>query len=172
MSYNRRYDAPSWVAISTTVAATTLIATSGYAFYQLVQSYGWEGALSYIWEGDPHPSHVRDRIQTLEMTEKKLDKKEKVLSTLEECLERARLDSVDGSDAAHIRSLWEKNITAKDLKKELSFLSYDLDQVAAIVDDVKSGDQAEIKASKKTLSSRAVLLMERTDTLIEFFKSE
>ena len=154
---NRGYDPDRspW-ATAGALTATAVVATSGYCLFQLVQAYGWEGAVSYIWEGDPHPAHVRDRIHKLDSLEKTLGKKERVLTALEEGLERSRLDSVDGSDDAHVRQQWENNVTAKDLKKSLSLLSYDLDQCASGIDDVKSGDQAEIKARKKSLSTRAV----------------
>lgn len=176
MFNNRGYyhndSSPSWVSIATSVTATAVVATSSYWVYGLVTEYGWERALSYIWEGDPYPVQVRDRFHKLEQIRKTLNKKEKALAGLEEGLERARLDSVDGSDTAHVRQLWEKNITFKDLRTTLSLLSYDLDKLASGVDDVVSGDQAELKSKKKALSIRAVQMMERTDKLITFYKSE
>ena len=167
-SYNR-YDNP-WLSIATSVTATALVAATGYSVFQLVQAYGWEGALSYIWEGDPFPPHVRERMHTLEGIEKKLNKKEKSLSQMEECLERARLDSVDESAPSHIRSLWEKNY-AKDLRKALSLLSYDLDQIASSIDGVSSKEQVEIKSRKKALSTRCVKLMDRADVLMKVYKT-
>jgi hypothetical protein len=170
--YDRSYshNEPSWTTVATSLTASALIATT-YCVYQLVNEYGWEGTYYYVWDGDPHPPHLRDRMISLENIDNKLDKKEKVVSTLEEGLERASLDSVDGSDLAHIQKLWQKNVT-KDLRQTLNLLSYDLDELAAKVDQVIAGDVAEIKTKKKDLSTRAVQLMERADALIRVYKSE
>ena len=161
----------SWASIATSVTMIAVVSASSYWMYQLVGAYGWDGALRYIWEGDPNPQNVRERIDTLRMINRKLDQKQKSLSSLQEGLERARLDSVDGSSTDEIRKLWEKNIPDKDLRQKLALISYDLDQLAAKIDGVTAGDEDKIKQTKKTMSSRVVKLMEGADSLITAFNS-
>lgn len=125
--------------------------------------------MSYIWEGDPHPCYIRERKLALQSIAKKLDRKEKTLSDMEEGLERASLDSVDGAHARALRKMWEQNVQGGDLRKSLALLSTDLDQLASQIDQVISTE--EIKGEKKKLSTRVVRMMERTDVLISFFNN-
>ena len=161
-----------WTGIATSVASAAVVGTSSFFIYQLVKAHGWAGTLRYIWEGDPEPRHLRDRVRTLRLVEKKLQRIEKAISSLEEGLERARLDSVDGSEASHINDLWLSTIPDKDLRQKLALISYDLDQHAAKIDHVSAGDVDGIKARKKTLSTLSVMLMERADALISVYKEE
>jgi hypothetical protein len=164
--HHHGYETPSWSALASSIAVLTLVVGSSYWTYQLVNSYGWEGSLRYIWDGDPEPQRLRDRKGTLLKVEKKLNRITTVLSSLEEGLERARLDSVDGLDPSHIRELWAHNVPNKDLRQNLALLSYDLDQIASTIDQIVSSGEENIKAIKKTLSSRVVELMGRADLLI------
>jgi hypothetical protein len=157
----------SWVTTITAVTATAVISTSLFLLYPVVRDYGWKGAFTYIWEGDPHPFHIRERKQTLESITIKLERKEKTLSAMEEGLERASLDSIDGANSRILRQMWEQNVPGRDLRKSLALLSHDLDQLAAQIDQVISTE--EIRSTKKEMSTRVVRMMERTDTLISFY---
>lgn len=151
-------------------AIGTILAGAVYLFVPLVSEYGWEGALRYIWEGDAFPHHIRKYLDSLEDGEASLDAAGKTLTELEEGLERARLDSVDGSEASSILPLWEKNIFRMDLRKQLAKLSYDLDNIAANLDNIISEELGDVKIKKKKLSKQVVQYMERADCLIQFFE--
>ena len=157
----------SWLTPLTVVTATAVISTSLFWLYPVVQEHGWNGVLSYVWEGDPHPPHIRERKHTLKSIAAKLERKEKTLSGMEEGLERASLDSIDGAHSRILRKMWEENIPGRDLRKSLALLSHDLDQLAAQIDQVISTE--EIRNKKKEMSNRVVRMMERTDVLISFY---
>jgi hypothetical protein len=161
----------SWIAIASATTTVAVLGLSSFWFYQLVQNYGFDGALRFLWEGDPNPEHIRDHVRTLNTAAKALNTQQKTISVFEEGLERARLDTIDDSDASSILVLWRKNLPSSllDLRKHLAKLSYDLDRLAATVDQVPTDE--EIRQQKKQLSKRVVFLMERADALIAFFKS-
>ena len=156
------------------VTASAFVLISGglaIGFAQLVSRYGWNGALNYVWEGDPYPN-LRDHLNALNRVEKTLDKEDRQLNRLEEALERARLDSIDDAAAdndASIHAQWEANVK-KDLHKQLARLSYDLDRWAAQIDEIPGIEQGNVnlKLQKKSLSTKVVRLMERADVLIAF----
>lgn len=160
----------SWSATTTltAVTATALISTSILWLYPVLHEYGWKGLVSYVWEGDPHPPHIRQHKLVLQSIATKLNRKEKTLSDIEEGLERASLDSVDGAHARVLRNMWERNVPGRDLRKSLALLSHDLDQLAAQIDQVVVSIE-EIRGTKKELSSRVVRMMERADVLISFY---
>ena len=57
-----------------------------------------EGALNYIWEGDPYP-HIRQYLDALASISKQLSDEKLKIYMLQEALEWARLDSVnDGGE--------------------------------------------------------------------------
>ena len=178
-------------------AATSAAAVASYWVYQSVSSYGWEGTLRYIWEGDPYIPRVREYIEILESCESSKIRQEELIWNIEECLERARLDSVD--DDTHtaestpstatattvttkeVVRLWVKNFSpiGGDLVRKLAQLSHSLDSLAAQVDSilVSTEDAADnsrtwidIKKRKKLLSKQLVLAMERTDALMAAYK--
>jgi len=152
--------------------AAVLIGASAYWIYQSVTAYGWEGTLRLIWEGDPYPNRVRGYLDILEDVEKLLDKENTMISSLEEGLERAKLDSIHNEDPSAILRLWESNMAGLlDLQKQLGQLSYDLDKWASKVDSVPGEDEADVRKKKRKLSKRVVRLMERTDLLIKFYDS-
>lgn len=157
----------TWATTLTVVTATAVVSTSVVWLYPVVREYGWKGVLSYIWEGDPHPPHIRERKHALKSIVTKLERKEKTLSGMEEGLERASLDSIDGAHSRILRKMWEQNVPGRDLRKSLALLSHDLDQLAAQIDQVISTE--EIRSKKKEMSNRVVQMMERADVLISFY---
>jgi hypothetical protein len=152
------------------IAAFAFAGLSSYGCYRLVRRYGWEGALRYIWEGDPLPHDVRECIDTLEKASKGLEEQETVISSLEEGLERAHLDTVDESSHAAILEAWRVNLprTQQDIRGNLAMASAKLDTLAADIDQVENKET--VRQTKKDLSRRVVDLMVRIDLLIDFFK--
>lgn len=169
---NHYHERPSLVSVASATTAVVLIGTSSYWLYQCVSDYGWEGTLRYIWEGDPYPDQIRLYLDSLDDVERSLGHEATLLSSLEEGLERARLDSIDDSSPSSILKMWESNTPIQDLQMQLAKLSYELDQRAAKVDQVilSDEDHVDIKLRKKALSKRIVRLMERTDRLILFYQ--
>ena len=157
-----------------TVAGATLLGASALWFSYLLHGHGFEGALRFIWDGDPNPEDIRELMNTLSSAEKELNRRAQTISTLEEGLQRARLDTIDDPDPSAILDLWRRNLTKnfQDLRTRLALLSTDLDKLAARVDQVlppqESGE--EVGHRKKALSKRVVALMERADALIELFR--
>jgi hypothetical protein len=151
------------------ISTAAIVGVSAYWFNSLVSEYGYEGALSYIWEGDPYPD-IRDRMDALEEAEKQASKQESKLVRMEETLERSHLDSIDAADTSSVIALWQSHLPASfDLRTKLALLSSDFDKMAAKVDGVVSGGSDILKTKKGTLSRRLVKLMERVDALISFF---
>ena len=147
----------------------SLLGLSSYWIYQCVQAYGWNGTVRYIWEGDPLSQEVRQFFDILKAVSQSLDVLNADISTLEEALERARLDTIDEMNSAVILQYWRANLhhTAHDIRKDLAKVSSDLDVLASKIDQIPSKD--EVRPQKKELSSRTVLLMARADRLIAFF---
>lgn len=165
------YSDRSWASI----AGTALLGVSTIWLSYLVHCYGVNGALRYIWEGDPNPENIREQMEKLSAAEKGIKKQIKTISTLEEGLQRARLDTIDDSDPSSLLKLWRRNLPAnlQDLRMRLALLSTDVDKVASKVDQVlpPQEDGEEVRKRKKALSKRIVETMERADALIDFFKS-
>jgi len=154
------------------ISISLVVTVAAYNTYRLVRQHGWQGALYYVWDGDPTLPYLRDRIAVLSSTEEKLEKKQLTISGLEEALQRARLDTIDGADMTDVRQLWAKYSRSKDLRQKLALLSHDLDQLAATLDRIESANDTSVQAKKKKLSSSVVLLMERTDQLITAFNTD
>jgi hypothetical protein len=135
-----------------------------------VSLYGWEGALRYVWEGDHLPRDVRECIHALEAVSNGLEEHEAVILSLEEGLERARLETVDESSPDAILDAWRVNLplSQQDIRGDLAKTSATLDKLAADIDQVPNKDT--VRQMKKDLSSRVVALMVRIDVLIDFFK--
>lgn len=152
------------------ISAFALVGLSSYWCYRLVRQYGWDGALRYIWEGDPLPRDVRECVDALENASKGLTEQETIILLLEEGLERAHLDTVDESGHAAILDAWRTNLplAQPDIRGDLAKASAALDQLAADIDQVPN--QETVRPTKKDLSHRVVALMERIDVLIDFFK--
>lgn len=160
----------NWSAATTLAIAATLAACSSVRLYQLVREHGWNGALLYIWEGDPHPRHIRGHVHVLDKAESLLHSATATLGVLQEALQRARLNSVDDSDPSSVVILWKQYLPTreKDLRQTLARISHDLDAAAATIDQIPTQD--EIRIRKKSLSTNVVQCMEQVDTLIAFFK--
>ena len=159
-------DRSRWLTVA---AVTAVLGVSAYWFHTLVEQYGFQGAVSYIWEGDPYPDQ-RDRLDKLEAVKRKMAKPTKLLETLETALERAHLDTIDSADATSVVSSWQTNLRNTDLRTRLGILSSDLDKLAAQVDGVVSDGSTILKDAKKQLSQRLVQLMDRTDKLVTFYQ--
>jgi hypothetical protein len=171
------------------IAGATLSAAASYCFlHQSVSNkYGWEGALRYIREGDPYAPVIREYMRILDLVEKSGVAQEIRINTVEEALERAKLDSgVDADSRATttkeeiVLKLWIEYYSPTSLKKALGDISHILDRLAAQVDGVllsttedgsaSSHILTELKRRKKLLSKQLVLDMERCDALITFFQ--
>jgi hypothetical protein len=171
MSFNR----PSALIGAVATAAT---AAASYWIYQSVSQYGWDGTLRYVWEGDPYSPHVRASMETMEQAEQARHVLETLISTIEEALERARLDSIDdAASTKEIGKLWMANFAPSNLETSLTKLSYTLDKLAAKVDgvlvaggDQHSSVQQDLKRRKKLLSKQIVLAMERADALLAAYE--
>lgn len=161
----------------TRITAATLSVATSILMYQVVAEYGWEGALNYVWVGDPfYGSPVGKYLQLLQEAEGTLAKQETTMNAIEEALERARLDSVedDKSTTKEIVTLWMANYPG--LEKALAGLSSKLDHTAAKIDGVllsrvhsNAPKVQELKKKKKILSKTIVADMERCDALMASF---
>lgn len=167
---------PLIAAVGVTVAAV-----AGIIFHKtLVEEYGWEGALRYVWEGEPYSASIQKLLDSLSDAEKEIVVQEGRLNAIEETLERARLDSID--DARTTKAIvlrWKENYRPRDLEKTLGELSSTLDKLAALVDAVilsgKESDTSsrvvqDIKQKKKVLSKQLVLHMERCDAFMACYQ--
>jgi hypothetical protein len=150
-------------------AAAVVTTAVSILSWQCVSKYGFEGALRYAWEGNPHPPEIRDSIKRLEKVERSIQK-ESLLGDLEESLARARLDSVDGVSV--VVPLWMVAHAPRNLEHDLAKVSHDLDTLAANVDSVASHGDAGIKLRKKQCSQQVVRMMERADILLACYQQE
>lgn len=151
------------------VATVAAIGLATYGCFRLVRVYGWRGTLLYIWEGDPLPQDIRAHTNTLHEASNVLKKQEVIISLLEDGLHHARLNSSKELSPTTILRIWRMNMpqSKKDLRKILAMVSYELDALASKIDQVPS--KIEVRNDKKRLSSEVVILMSRTDRLIEYF---
>ena len=162
-------------------AGVTLVAVAGVMFRKtLVEEYGWEGALRYVWEGDPYTSNIRVLLDSIADAENTRVFQGARLNAIEESLERARLDGVDEvrtNKAIVLR--WKDNHRPRDLEKELAELSSILDKLAAQVDgviisgtdsNIRTRVAEDIKQRKKVLSKQLVLDMERCDAFMACYQ--
>lgn len=170
--------APLMLVASTAVAVA---ATSAAAVFHktLVQPYGWEGALRYLWEGKPYPQDVQDALDSLSEVEESRTFQISRLSAMEEALEHARLDTVDDSKTSEaIVKKWIERYRPNNLERSLGETSHKLDKLAAQVDGVilKEYQESslkviqEIRKRKKLLSKQLVLDMERCDALMASYQ--
>ena len=166
----------AWLSLG---AATVLVGTGGYHLSQWVQEYGWEGALHYIWEGDPYPAE-RERLDKLDVLEKRLVLYEGRLvswqATLDSVMATARLNTIDDASPRMIFAEWQQELGKRqagkqqDLRTRLAILSSDLDKLAGQIDSVMSSGSPVLKQRKKALSQRIVQAMARADQMIDVYK--
>ena len=155
--------------ILTITSLTSIIAT--YLTIKTISKYGVKGTLRYIWEGDHLPPHIRDAVDKLDEIELKMKKQMKrKLEKIETMIEVAKLNSVDGGEAndkVDDESTLLLSSTLPTLSKDLSMISYTLDQLAASVDSVQTYGEIDLKKSKKELSASIVQMMEKVDTYLK-----
>ena len=178
---------PATIGLAIGGAAT---AVAVYFFVELVHEHGFEGALYYIWEGDPYPPHIRSYMHELDESSTKLGQQRDMIDALQSALDRARSFTFQSANQ-HVPTLteaWTKcfkhelatkgvsasgiNLNTIDLKKVLGGISYILDQIAASIDSIPASVDPIVKQRKKDLSTQIVALMERADTLISTYKNE
>ena len=150
------------IVLGTTAVA---LAVGTYALHRSVSAYGWEGTFNLIWEGDPY---IEDRphMTRLDQVKRVIEKLEKQLSKMEEGLQRAELEALDG-DSPSIAQ-WQTATATDDLRTKLALLSDKLDRQAAQVDQVVSHSD-RVRLRKKDLSTVIVSMMKRADALIQTY---
>mmetsp|Transcript_23961 Transcript_23961/g.42886 ORF Transcript_23961/g.42886 Transcript_23961/m.42886 type:complete len:188 (-) Transcript_23961:8-571(-) len=168
---------------SATAAAAVILAT-GILLHQrndLLSYYrrrrGMQGLLQLLWIGDFLPPNLRQSMDELDKVEERMGSSEEQLEHIEILVERARLESVDGStlpakddvtsDELELKSqLFQQN---PKLRTRIGIFSNKLDTLAAIIDSVKSHSDEEVKQRKKQLINRIVELMNELDRMIASF---
>ena len=177
-------------SLKSATAAAAVVITTGVLIHQrntITSSYhqhrGIDGILRLLWEGDHLPPHLRQSMDQLEKIEGRMIKSETQLEHIEVLVEKARLDSVDGSTATADADDNNKEDKDKDtlsaeevkaslfqsnpeLRTRIGIFSNKLDTIAAQIDDVKSHSDEEVKQKKKQLSNRIVQLMNEMDGMI------
>lgn len=138
---------------------------------------GIQGICRYIWIGDYLPPSTRASLNDLENISEEMIECKYQFERIEIVVQRALLESVDGSNVASDetqnndpkskediqKQIFEHN---SELRKDIGFFSTRLDRLAARIDSVLSNSDEEVKKKKKELSNSAVSLMESLDTMI------
>jgi len=168
-------------AKSVTVAATAIIAT-GILLHKrnAISTYytsrrGINGLLRLIWEGDFLPPHLRKSMEELDKVEGSMSKSGEQLEQIEILIERARLESVDGSNNTSAED--DEQLNSEEAKKRffqqnpelrtrIAIFSNKLDTLAAMIDSTKSHSDDEVKRRKKYLSNCIVALMTELDRMV------
>lgn len=176
-------------SLKSATAAAAVVITTGVLIHQrntitiIGRHRGIHGILRLLWEGDHLPPHLRQSMDQLEKIEGRMIKSETQLEHIEVLVEKARLDSVDGSTATADADDNNKEDKDKDtlsaeevkaslfqsnpeLRTRIGIFSNKLDTIAAQIDDVKSHSDEEVKQKKKQLSNRIVQLMNEMDGMI------
>jgi hypothetical protein len=158
-----------------TVVLSTAAAAASVFLYQSISEYGFQGTLRYIWEGEPYNPRIRTFLNTLEKAAKEITKQQSTIASIEEALERARLNSVDGASSTQVAKIWVETFRPKNLEKALAQLDNDIDKISSMVDGVVlAGDDSAgaelVKNKKKSLSKNLLLAGERTDALLASYK--
>lgn len=177
---------PSWKSV--TAAAATVLVTGALLHQRnaLASSYrrrrGVTGLLRLLWIGDHLPPQLRQSMDELDKVEDRMGKSEEQLEQIEVLVERARLESVDGStssspeaeDCASSSEELTKELFRQhpELRTRMGIFSNKLDTLAAMIDDVKSNSDDEVKQRKKQLSNRVVELMTEMDKMISSLNLE
>ena len=152
------------------------------AFY--TKHRGYKGILQLIWVGDYLPPKLRKSMNELDKVEVRIVKSDQQLEQIEVLIERARLESVDGSTKLTPRmkngnnnpqpqaQISQEELTNRlfqqypQLRTKIGIFSNKLDTLAACIDDIKSHSDDEVKSRKKALSNRIVALMNSLDGMI------
>jgi len=138
--------------------------------YRSVKDYGWDGTLRLIWEGDHYTPAVRDALDELENLETQAAVRTSLMDLIETSLARAKLNTVD-DDQSVKKEGWTAAHRPGNLEKDLTRLSYDLDKLAAKVDEVLT-KHIDVRPKKKLLSSELVKLMSRADELLQIYQKK
>jgi hypothetical protein len=164
-----RFRGASWPTVAATTASVALAGTVAVWFSSLVQKYGWSGACRFVWEGNPHPEHLRDYVATLDEAEQALQSNEKAIIELELALSKCRATATSTTANGVILAGWRGNLPAaqRDLQMVLAQVSHYLDELAAKLDQPTAEEQLRVR--RKTLSENAVALMWRIDVLIAHY---
>jgi hypothetical protein len=159
----------SWATVAATTASAALAGAVAVWFSRLVQKYGWSGACRFVWEGNPHPEHLRDYVATLDEAEQALQSNEEAIMGLELALNKCRAEASSTTANDMILAGWKGNLPAaqRDLQMVLAQVSYSLDELAAKLDQPTTEEQLRVR--RKTLSQKVVALMGRIDVLIAHY---
>jgi len=179
-------------SIKTASIATATILSTALLIYQkdtIKASYtkhrGYKGILQLIWVGDYLPPKLRKSMNELDKVEVRIVKSDQQLEQIEVLIEKARLESVDGSTKLTPRmkngnsskpqpqaQVSQEELTNRlfqqypQLRTKIGIFSNKLDTLAACIDDIKSHSDEEVKSRKKALSNRIVALMNGLDDMI------
>ena len=169
------------LSIGTFAGATLAVAVCTVFYNTLVQEYGWNGAIRYIWEGEPYPPAIQALLDSLSNAEQSRLAQAAALNAIEEALERARLDSVDDERTTKaVVQRWAEYYLPQSLEKSLAGHSHALDKLAAQVDAVilegrhyTTNNQVvqDIKRRKKLLSEEIVVDMEKCDAFVAYYQA-
>lgn len=153
---------------TTTAFALALVSVAvsyaAYEFHRSVQDYGWEGAVRYIWEGDPYEPKLREYVSILDESEYNLNAFliNDRLCGLEESLNIATslssstksstsatttITGTTTSSVSKLSGIWNQkwmehpsnnnsSLTICSIERTLADLSYSLDKIAARVDGI------------------------------------
>jgi len=155
------------------VLGLTAATVTTYWLYHCIDEYGWDGTLHYIWEG--FPPQLQDYFEILDKTEQARQTEIlPQLESLEEALERARLETVEDSSPRDLARVWEQHY-AGNLDRTLAGLSQSLDRWASSVDGIhaKNGSGKvweNVQRRKRLLSKQLVFDMERCDALLASYQ--
>jgi len=179
-------------SIKTASIATATILSTALLIYQkdaikafYTKHRGYKGILQLIWVGDYLPPKLRKSMNELDKVEVRIVKSDQQLEQIEVLIEKARLESVDGSTKLTPRmkngnsskpqpqaQVSQEELTNRlfqqypQLRTKIGIFSNKLDTLAACIDDIKSHSDDEVKSRKKTLSNRIVALMNSLDDMI------
>ncbi len=133
--------------------------------------------------GDHLPPEIRISMNDLDDVERRMDKSQEELETIEISIESARLESLDdgttmdtagacglATDASKdVHESMERSILFQQdptLRTRIGLLSYTLDTLASTIDSVESHSDEEVKKRKKALSNKIVEMMNELDRMI------
>ena len=178
-------------SVKTASIATATILSTALLLYQkdTIKAFytkyrGYKGILQLIWVGDYLPPKLRKSMNELDKVEVRIVKSDQQLEQIEVLIERARLESVDGSTKLTPRmkngnskpqpqaQISQEELTNRlfqqypQLRTKIGIFSNKLDTLAACIDDIKSHSDDEVKSRKKALSNRIVALMNSLDDMI------
>ena len=154
------------VSIAVATAGALSIAITVW-LYNSVKDHGWEGTMRFIWEGEYYPEDVRSALEILESAETQLSVNLSLIELIQTSLARAKLNSVDEQSRV-IKMEWDAAHFPSNLEKDFATLSFELDKLAATVDEVLLED-ISLRPKKRVLSQTIVAAMEKVDALLNLY---